>query len=963
MKFPWSHTTIVDMIKNDHKLEEKCNHVTADIAAGKLDMAKFVEELGPALTHTEADVRAKGTTLLSHVLHDLPSDSLNAEQVKLLCVFYGDRTLDHNIVTPAVLDGVEALSRMTNFPSTCAVPLLQSLFKRIPCQSQKKAERTLYFRTITQVSERCQVELKEWGSDFLYGVIGAIESERDPRNLLYLFEHMPTFIRAFPMYHLAEEMFETFACYFPIDFHPNPNDPNDITRSMLAERLADCLCATSELAVFAVPLLLEKMESSLLVAKLDSLALLVRCLSLLEVRQVAEHYGELWNALKLELLLPGVKEADKELLDAGLTAVRELSRHASADEPSAKLLLDQILVSLMASLTDASSKQFETSLRVVLSCASASEFCALYVADKLLPMLLAQLNPDSYIEIRIENRLIDSLQRIMAACAKWCCVGKLDPSLVGQVQKLFVQILQQTGSDGSEQTRSALRAVSCAPEMISSENRYVVYSKLVLLMLVPDSPQADAVEECLSSLAIRYSEEVKTLVLSKLMSHDFATAEQALVRRIFKSFGKLIVCHGYTYKMVDFLMAKIFAQPVDERLAIVAMDTLTDAVELGGWNELAKGELYVQYKLIDRFVEYANDDLGSEYLHSMAHLMTAVVKRLPVEEQKELILKRLPPLKLQQRADLYLASGLLGYLDESVPLVDHFENLVTDLTQLALTTDDERVRGVCHRLLCSLFNRMPDDEHHRGVLKRLLTLLRGELKKHNHQAVLVLSWIGKGLISRGHAEAGEIVDDIAELLDHPTLGHVATLAFEILTVEFPQLHLALVRNLFKQKLFVWVMKKLEAKIEQYAGTHLKALAFVFKATPHVVLRMNLAKVGPVLLRCLAQDDDRTVVEAMTIVLRFTREQDPFVKDHLQTLIPALLKLIVRQSSMNVRIEALECLLCICQYPTFLLLPFKVNVLSELQKPLDDRKRLVRNAAVAARLQWFMVGSEQPKPDK
>ncbi|XP_035782813.1 MMS19 nucleotide excision repair protein homolog [Anopheles albimanus] len=963
MKFPWSHTSIVDMLKNDHKVHDKCSHVTIEIANGKLDIASFVEELGPALTHTEAEIRMKGVSLLTSVLQTLPADCLNAEQIKFLCAFYTDRAKDHSSVYPTVVAGLHALVLMSNFVSTSVVPVLKALFTDITCQCLKKPDRTVHLETIMALSERYGDVLKQWGADFVYGVIGAIEGERDPRILLYLFDRMPTFIRTFPMYHLAEEMFETLACYFPIDFHPNPNDPSDITREKLAERLANCLCATSEMAVFAIPLLLEKLDSSLLSAKLDSLALLGRCLPLLEVPQVEEHYGELWNSLKEQLFPSPMASIDKELLEACLTAIRELLKHASKDEAAAKQLLDQILLSVMAHLTDANSKQFEVSLQVVLSCGRGSEYCAVYITGKMVPMLLAQLNSDSHIELRLQNVLLDGLQRVMAICAECFCIGKLDPSLVEQVQRQFVQILQSAGAQTSEQVKVALKAVATAPEMVLSENRYVVYSALVTMMLNVNCADTDKAEECLLSLAIRYQEEVKTVVLQQLMSYDLATVELSLVRRLFKTLGKFILYHGYTYKMVDFLVKHIFAEPLDERLAIVAMDTLTEAAEDGQWDELAKGELYVQYKLIDRFFDYVNDQLSSEYLHSMALLMVAVVKRLPVEEQKELILKRLPPLKLQHRTDLYLASGLLGYLDSNVPLVDHFESLVTDLTQLALTTDDERVRGLCHQLLCSLFNRMPDDEHHRGVLKRLLAVLKSELKKHNHQAVLILSWIGKGLIARGHKDAGEIVDDIAELLDHPTLGHMAALAFEILSVEFPQLHLPLIRGLFKQKLFVWVMKKLETQLERYAETHLKALAFVFKATPHTVLRMNLTKVGPILLRCLVQDDDRTVLEALTIVLRFTREQEPFMKDHLQTLIPALLKLSVRQSSMNVRIKALECLLYISTYPTFLLLPFKANVLQQLQKPLDDRKRLVRSAAVAARLQWFIVGAEETKTDK
>jgi DNA repair/transcription protein MET18/MMS19 len=113
------------------------------------------------------------------------------------------------------------------------------------------------------------------GPDFIYGVINAIDGERDPRNLLFLFTYMPVFVKKFPLHHLSEEMFEIFSCYFPIDFHPAPNDPAAITRDILAGNLSNCLCASESFAEECIVLILEKIESQLVIAKLDSLDLLV----------------------------------------------------------------------------------------------------------------------------------------------------------------------------------------------------------------------------------------------------------------------------------------------------------------------------------------------------------------------------------------------------------------------------------------------------------------------------------------------------------------------------------------------------------------------------------------------------------------------------------------------------------------------------------------------------------------
>lgn len=52
-----------------------------------------------------------------------------------------------------------------------------------------------------------------------------------------------------------------------------------------------------------------------------------------------------------------------------------------------------------------------------------------------------------------------------------------------------------------------------------------------------------------------------------------------------------------------------------------------------------------------------------------------------------------------------------------------------------------------------------------------------------------------------------------------------------------------------------------------------------------------------LLKCLQLSDDKALEMALEITLRFIKEQDAFFQDHLQTLIPQLLRLSVYQPSM------------------------------------------------------------------
>lgn len=57
---------------------------------------------------------------------------------------------------------------------------------------------------------------------------------------------------------------------------------------------------------------------------------------------------------------------------------------------------------------------------------------------------------------------------------------------------------------------------------------------------------------------------------------------------------------------------------------------------------------------------------------------------------------------------------------------------------------------------------------------------------------------------------------------------------------------------------------------------------------------------------------------------------------------------------KIRLAALQSLLNVTKYPSAVLVPFKQEVAHALAKPLDDPKRLVRNAAVLARNKWFLI---------
>lgn len=107
--------------------------------------------------------------------------------------------------------------------------------------------------------------------DFAAGFVQAMEGEKDPRCLLVSLGIVKAMLHAFgqEIGPLIEEVFDVTSCYFPVTFTPPPNDPHRITKESLVDALRDVFTARPEMAPLVIPLLLEKLSSSLLNAKLD----------------------------------------------------------------------------------------------------------------------------------------------------------------------------------------------------------------------------------------------------------------------------------------------------------------------------------------------------------------------------------------------------------------------------------------------------------------------------------------------------------------------------------------------------------------------------------------------------------------------------------------------------------------------------------------------------------------------
>lgn len=591
--------------------------------------------------------------------------------------------------------------------------------------------------------------------------------------------------------------------------------------------------------------------------------------------------------LKLEIL-PG---KSKEICNKSLDVVSAFLVQMTNDEINLEITLNKIFTHIIGTLLNKDSSLYKSTVQLVLKCAMANDFSCMYVAHKMFPVCLTDLGNDELKDENEKAEVFNDLELFLNVLQENKLLNNfVNDNYLMHIQKELIRVLITSGA-GDNLIGSVLKVLTTLASVLLDEHRQIVYKRLKDNLPVSTENEVN----CLLEFAKFHPIEVLSIILRDYLEKSYSDAEEP-PKVLFKTLSKLIFTPFFRDHVIEFLFTNLFAMK-QESLQLIVLenfdDLLTKNQDLS--LELAK-DLFSKHNFIAKLIKFMKqeDTQNTDVLYQSSLILSFIVKILDGDQQTSLLESYLPELHVNDNIkDLYIASGLLGFLNEKVDMENHFESLVNDLVKLSISTEDMKLKDLANNLLCSLFNKAHDSEKHRKFIRKVYDGLKDEIMKHNKQAVETLAWIAKGLMAKGHPDAAELVEDFAHLLDHPALSSVAALAFEILSLEYPNLHLPIIKQFVKQKLFVIAMKLLEHKIEKFSENHLTATAHVFKITPHAVLKMNIEKVGPIMFKCIEVDPDGTNNQpkatyiVLKIIKHFINEKNQYIVDHLQHLVKQL----------------------------------------------------------------------------
>ncbi|NWX11750.1 MMS19 protein, partial [Aegotheles bennettii] len=967
------------------------------------------------LENTDPRTRGRGIQLLSQTLLQCYS-LLQEKEVLHLVLFYENRLQDHHVVIPSVLQGLRALSMCEVLPPGLAVSVLKAIFQEVHVQSLLQLDRHTVYSIITNFMGTREEELKGLGADFTFGFIQVMDGEKDPRNLLVAFQIVRDLIaKNYALGPFVEELFEVTSCYFPIDFTPPPNDPHGIQREDLILSLRAVLASTPQFAEFLLPLLIEKMDSDLQNAKLDSLQTLTACCAIYGQKELQEFLPSLWSSLRREVFQTASEKIEAECLAAlhALSACLSRSVLSSDTEDLLDSFLGSILEDCRHHLCEPDMKLVWPSAKLLQAAAGASLRAYHHVTRSVLPLLLEQYTKHPQSSQR--RTILEMLLGFLELQQKWGHVEE-DESTLLLLRAPVCSVVFSALTDPSVQLQlvgiRALVVLGSLQGFLSPSDLELVVDHLIRLSLrEEDSQSSEAAMEAAASLAPNYPKVFSGRMVPRLeeelqsgraepeegSSHDHCSLRQRCLQALAAVSTHTSIVRETLPVLLQHLRKVQKGSKAGSAQEMVSVCQSLHRVALQCQQD-AEGCWYCHQTVVPCLLAMAVQAavqesthplpgkalLEEEVLAAMVPVISAATTHLSPELAAQSVSHVVPlfldgevsflpqnsfPCSFQpfaagefleaQRRVVILLMAFVCSLPRNVAIPQQ-ERLLRELLALSCSCNCPFTATTAAKCFAGLVNKHPAGQQLDEILQLAVNRMEPGLAEglRRTQALTLLLWVTKALVLRYHPLSSRLTDKLLALLGDTELGPAAADGFSLLMAESPDvLHKgchADVRIMFRQRFFTENVPKL---VQGFHGAgpdvkanYLKGLSHVLNHLPKPVLVTELPTLLSLLLEALSCSDRVVQLSTLSCLQPLLLEAPQIMSLHVDTLVTKFLSL-TSSPTMAVRIAALRCAHALTSLPLTVLLPYKARVIRALAKPLDDKKRLVRKEAVAARGEW------------
>ncbi|KAK9916671.1 hypothetical protein WJX75_005534 [Coccomyxa subellipsoidea] len=937
------------------------NVISGQFEAGQLTVLDLVKALAEVLISTDDATRTRGALLLAEVVGSVPGSVDSAQDMHHLAVFFASRISDWPSLRPALKGCLSLLQQRDELRPRCApadaIEIMRALLD-VNVRSLTVADRQLCLQLLLTLIEGYGSDLVGASLSLLEGAAAALDGERDPRCLLAGFSAIQSLATLYaqsgdaPAKELqehAEEVVDVLGCYFPIVYTPPAQAKGKVTREELVSGVEQALSAAPAFAQYVLPMLLEKLSSSLRQAQEDALSALAACTRGYGAAAMEQYLPKIWETLHNVLTAtvePDLASEDKikakELAGKAQVCLRECARSLTA-EGSMQLvdlvLDDGIMCDLLDDVADAgqrggfagASRRSQAALPVLAAVAGSSPLGSSTVCQRLLVSLIrltesAQSN-------------VDVLMLQLQILAKLMTFSRTSSPLSEGDQQHALHLLL-----------SHACAASMPPASTSGGNTASSQDLQAQLKHVGGSDQ-----EAVSSVGIYFYADSQHSPLLTTLSDENLLAEDP------------ISAESVVLELFDGIAA------LSKEKKSVSGAALHDAATL------AQVAAWVCSGTKDANIASA----------ACRTVMTAAAS-LPTRPHAEIAQEIAP------------ATAALAVLPPGFAAEEQQLQVLRALLNLALGLQDDFAASAAAVAAASVVNKAPKDEVDRAVGMALDDILLPQLEGKGtgcKRALACLGQLSKALVMRGHARFQDLLEAALKLSDElaaaqpmpmevsPPLGnHTSTYAtaadaaqvFGSLVEVYESLLLNRSSRIFSKGRVLWqqrafsvaadlLIQKFEAAMRNGGAAPsrgtiycLERLLSVAGRDAPAAMRAGYDRVLPAALTSLValsgfgdvSDDD--VMEALLQQMQQalgTPQGQAVLEGELDRLVPLCAERMLGAAHTEHRAHAVAALESLAAYPYRLLHPFRGQVLAALAKAVDDRKRAVRAAAVRCRRKW------------
>ena len=350
---------------------------------------------------------------------------VSTQAASVLLEFFLSR-LDDQASVDELLIGIVSLLDKKLVARMDQLKILPRITQEINVQNYPQNSRHNIFQIFSLLLKHNLEGVKKVNQDFLIAFIHSMDGEKDPRNLLLLFEIALSIIHQLDFKEKVQDLFEVVFCYFPITFRPPENDIYHITADDLKRALRNVVSSSSAFATYSIPVLLEKLSSSSPSAKKDAIETISACLPVYTSHPFLPHLKELWSRLKTEIANGG----DTEIEMASLKCLRDLTQAlskaivlSSNSTPPLESFLNPLLTECKDYFAGNDAQYYKTCGKIVASVASASMSAANFTVPFVMPVLLDELeakgsNADKHALFNVVDDLILSTRLVYSVASE-----------------------------------------------------------------------------------------------------------------------------------------------------------------------------------------------------------------------------------------------------------------------------------------------------------------------------------------------------------------------------------------------------------------------------------------------------------------------------------------------------------------------------------------------------------------